>query len=256
MNRTPTAMTPQYFASNDELGRLAEPTTEIRSETIILETRDFELEAGDPTPTKVVEKLALRNFVRRITLELALFGEHYVLFREKRRKGRTRSMLINLRYLDSRPELSRRLAEGTLRISLGLLFGALVAGSFGLLVAFPVFNLFLALGLTAASGAMFWVYATRTTETVVFRTAEGRAPTLILRANVGCIRACRSLVPSVVEAVKAARQTVAPETDAYLKKAMREHYRLQEIGVLSAETCSAGTMRILSAFDAKRLSQR
>jgi hypothetical protein len=220
-----------------------------QSETIVLETRDFDLNIEDPAPTTVDEKHTLKNFVRGITTELAIFRENYVLVREKRKGKRVRSALIDLQYLDRRPALLRQTSSITRYVALLLIAGALLAGALASMSFFPLFCALVAVGLTGAAGVTLWIHARGTTETVAFRTAEGRVPVLVLRANLGCIGACRALVPSIVEAITEARRAITVDRSTYLRREMREHYRLQEIGVLTANTCTSGTRRILAQFD-------
>lgn len=224
----------------------------LQSETIILETRQFDLAADDPAPTTVKARFALENRLRATITELAVFHEHYLMLRVRRKGKKTRSALINLRYLDARPSFSRFVAKKILQTSLGLFGGALLAGLLGYFSIVPLFSAPIAVGLAFAGGASLWLFARRTTETATFRTAEGRAPALVLHANVGCLRAGRALLAPLVQCITEARRTVPADRTAYLRREMREHYRLQEIGVLSTDACSEGTLRILGKFDSER----
>lgn len=227
------------------------PRVGLQSETIILETRAFDLDATDPAPTTVKGKFTLRNRLRGTTTELAVFHEHYLMTRVRWKGQKLHSALLNLRYLDTRPSLSRFVAKKLLRTSLALIVGALLAGILAYLSVLPLFSVLTAIGLALAGGVTLWLFACRTTETITFRTAEGRAPALVLRANVGCLRACRAMVPHLIQCLTEARRTVPADRTDYLRREMREHYRLQEIGVLSADACSDGTRRILGKFDSE-----
>jgi hypothetical protein len=224
----------------------------LQAETIILETRQFDLGADDPAPTTVKGKFALGNRLRATMTELAVFHEHYLMLRVRRKGKRTKSALINLRYLDARPSVSGFVAKRMLRTSLALFGGALLAGFLACLSVLPLFSALTAIGLALAGGVSLLLFARWTTETVTFRTAEGRAPALVLHANVGCLRAFRALVPPLSQCVTEARRTVPADRTAYLRREMREHYRLQEIGALSTDACSEGTLRILGKFDSER----
>ena len=252
MSRSPTATTIEGAFADDESAPTVTPSVGIQCETIILETREFDLSAEDPAPARVTRRLGLKNLVTATELELALFSEHYLMAREKRKGKRSRSALINLRYLENRPAMSHQVAKTTLLTSSGLLAAALVGVALSLMGVFPLITGLLAVGLAAASSFAFWLYARRTTQTIAFCTAEGRAPALVLRANLGCIGACRALVPSIAKAIDKARHSVQVDRQTYLRRLMREHYRLQEIGVLSADACSTATRRILSSFDTER----
>ena len=246
MSRKPTAIASGGAAASGALDRSAE--TGPRSETIVLETGQLELGADDPAPAVVSERLTLNNRVRATMTELVFYREHYLLVREKRKGKRPRSALVNLRYLDTRPALSRFVAKKVLRTAVGSILGALLAGVLAYLDVFLAVTVGVAAGLTGVAVAAGTLCAYRTTETISFYTAAGRVPTVALRANVGCIRACRALVPPVIRAIAEARRSGPADTVAYLRREMREHYRLHEAGVLSADACRAGTRRILAKF--------
>lgn len=218
------------------------------SETIVLETGEFDLCVDDPAPAVVSDRLVLNNRVRSTTTELVLYREHYLLLRERRKGKRSRSALVNLRYLDTRPALTRFVAGRALRAAVGSLLLVPLAGLLAWRDVFPAVSLGVAAALGGVAAASAVLYARRTTETVSFRTAEGRVAVFALRANLGCVRACRALVPPVIRAIAEARRSGPADTAAYLRREMREHYRLHEAGVLSADACSAGTRRILAKF--------
>jgi hypothetical protein len=77
----------------------------------------------------------------------------------------------------------------------------------------------------------------------------GRAEVFTLRATFGCIRALRKLVPQLVDAIHQAHTLNMPARGDYLREEMREHYRLQEEGILTKDCCSASRQRILSSFE-------
>lgn len=249
MSRNPAASMPGQLNSLDSFDPTSESSTGLQAETIVLETRDIDVDSQDTPPAVLKQKLTLNNRIRGTTTEVGLFREHFLMLRLKRKGKTARSTLVNLRYIDTRPTLSRVVARRTLHVALGCLAGAFLAG---VLAAFSVLTLWttlFAVGATAAAAAALWLYAWRTTESIAFRTTVGRIPVFALRANLGCLRACRALVPSIVDAINEARRTNPTDREAYLRREMREHYRLSETGVLSKEACSAGTRRILGQFD-------
>lgn len=218
------------------------------SETIVLETGQFDLDIDDAPPRIVSCKLTLNNRVRAAVTELVFYREHHLLVRQKRKGKRPRSVLVNLRYLDTRPSLSRFVATNVMRTAVGSMLLALLAGALAYLDVLRAVTASVAASMTAAALAAVVLYAYRTNETISFRTAEGRIPVFALRANIGCVRACRALVPPLIRAVAEARRSGPADTAAYLRREMREHYRLHEAGVLSADACRAGTQRILAKF--------
>jgi len=253
MSRSRSAVMPlNANAPGLEPEPVAGPHIGLQSETIVLETRDFDLDTADPPPGTVKERFALKNRLRATTTELAIFHEYYAMIRVKRKGRKLSSVLINLRYLDSRPVLSRFVATKLLRTALGLLSGALLAGLMACISVLTILSTLTAISLVTAAGVALWLFADRTNETITFRTAEGLTPALVLRANFGCRRACRALVPSLVQDIVAAKLAVSSDRHTYLRRAIREHYRLLEMGVISADVCSAGTRRILAKFDSEQ----
>jgi hypothetical protein len=60
-----------------------------------------------------------------------------------------------------------------------------------------------------------------------------------------------ALVPVLIQAIAEAKRAVSVDRHAYLRRAIREQYRLLEAGLLSAQACSDGTRRILGKFDSE-----
>ena len=93
-----------------------------------------------------------------------------------------------------------------------------------------------------------WLYARQTTETARFLTYTGRVVAFSLKANPGCLRAGRDLVPWLIHAIQRARAEIAEEHKIYLRNEMREHYRLQNAGTIGSVACTKGTRAILAQF--------
>lgn len=223
--------------------------SDLRSETIILATQDYDHSSEDPGPETVRATLFLHNRLLRIETKLIFFNEHYLACRARRKKRWRHVALFNLRYLDARPRISRAVDPRPLKIAGGAALAACLAATLAIARVAPVWTVPAALvSASLAAGALF-VYARRNIERVSFFTAEGRAPALSLRANLGCIRACRRIVPEVSQAITAARRSVSLDRNTYLRREMREHYRLLETGSISQQACDTGTRRILSRFE-------
>jgi len=218
-------------------------------ETILLETDDAEHDVVPAVPKTIQRHLKLNNRGRGIRTELILFEEGFLKVSQERRGKRTAEQLLNLRYLDSRPTISRFVAMKPIYVGLGFtgtgaLFGSLVYFKLFLPFTLPATVMF----VTAAVIA-FLLSAYQTKEESTFYTRTGRAQVLTLRATFGCIRALRKLVPELVDAIHRAHTLNMPKREHYLREEMREHYRLQEEGILSKDNCLASTQRILSSFE-------
>jgi hypothetical protein len=200
----------------------------------------------------VSNRFALENSVRRSALELILYAEGFldVVVRrgDKQSTGAARYRL-DLRYLDPVPSIERAIATRSLWAAVGS--GGLAAAAAGVatLGVAPIAMLATAGVATAAALGALWLAIYRSHETTAFVTIHGRVRVLELVGSLGSIRAARALVPELSRAIEAAAETIGDDTAAYLRAEMREHYRLRDDGVLSANTCSDGTGRILVQFE-------
>jgi hypothetical protein len=96
-----------------------------------------------------------------------------------------------------------------------------------------------------------WVCVTlvgiyRTTETATLWSTHGAAKLLELTAGLGRVRLARSFMIRLAAHIRlssAARRRMRTE---HLRDEMREHLRLKELGVLSAEEYEASKVRILN----------
>lgn len=226
------------------------------SEDILLECGDEDLlekqAPASPRSLTVERRFVLTNRVRRSRHELTLFQEGYLRVRRSSRarptSGRAEA-LLDLRYLDPRPVLSRVKAPKMLRAALALTAVGALLGTLAYFSIAPLLTLSTALLAHAAAGVAAWLFVLRSHERVVLRTNAGKVPVLTLQANLGCIGCCRALVPHLVSAIAKAQRSNAATKAAYLRQEMREHYRLRETGVCTDDLCATGTRRILAQFD-------
>lgn len=216
------------------------------AEHIELESPDSELE---PTfAVHVLERIELRDRLRRITFDVALFAEDVIEIRS-RGQGRTgRPLRLALKHLDARPILTRQRAK---RTAIAAAAAAAVAAVLGTLAVLLTSGAAAAAAVTAALAATACLLAAarRSGETSTFVTLNGRVPVLELSAGFGAVHSLRKLVPRIVAAIEAAAAETSRDTGAFLRGEMREHYRLRGESVLTDEQCATGTSRILTRFD-------
>ena len=182
-------------------------------------------------------------------VELSLYSEGYVRFRESAGNKTETDYFVDLDYLDSRFRSRLILARGWLALLVvsGLaLFAALeilpatdfvdyrihVAGIAGLLCL---------IGLDR--------FLKKTSRVTAFMTITGRAPVIRLVANIGCIGAARKAARALKSAIRKHRADSGPPDQAQLRREMKAHYQLADDGAISQETCSQSTARILSRFE-------
>jgi hypothetical protein len=180
---------------------------------------------------------------------LKLYEEGFLSVCADRRRGHGDEQLLDLRYLDPRPRISRVVAVRLLYpaiYSAALAVAATAFASFGVL---PAVTWPLASAFGAAAATLAWLFGSRTGEHATFRTARGQTEALDLFGPLGSVDMLRRIVPALVVAIREAAEAAEP-TDAhtYLREEMREHYRLAQAGVISPAECATGTYRILAQF--------
>jgi hypothetical protein len=217
------------------------------AEHILLETGEEEFEGANAH--RVLQSFNLTNRIRRLTIELVLFDRGWLSVRERRHNELGKELIVKLRTLDPKPLLSRFYATTTLRIGLYLMIAGALLGWIVHRLASPSLASFATSGLMlACAGVALWLFARRTREEVTFRTLHAQTTMLILTANFGSFRACRALVPKLVQAINVAHKDNPRDKSRQLRDEMREHYRLREIGFLTDDAFSAATQRILAQF--------
>ena len=204
----------------------------------------------DPSdePTIVGKLLTLSNRVRGLNTELTFFNEGFLKVREYKKKKLGKVYMLELRFLNPKPTVIRRLATQSFWLSFGL--GA-AAGLSWLTAKFTTLDTYLfPASIVLATGALvaLLLFIYQSGEKTLFCTASGNVPVLMLLTNFGCCRHSRQIVPEISNAIGAAISDNTLEEGPYLRAEMQDHYRLRNEGVISLEACSTGTSRILSRF--------
>lgn len=218
------------------------------SEHIYIGGDDFSADPATIART-VRNKLTLKNPVRRACAQMTFFEEGVLKITTLRNGRWSEPLYIDLRFLDPVPKIERMVATRWL-------YGAFGCGAAAALAAFLLrFDALYvaaasALGLAVLGGAAaLYVAIYASYERIEFFTMHGRATVLALIANWGSLRRFRAFLPVLSGAIDEAAESIGTDTAAYLRAEMREHYRLRGNGVLSQDSCAAGTGRILAQFD-------
>jgi hypothetical protein len=197
----------------------------------------------------VCDEILIADKLRGRRTLVRIFDEGWLDLQVERR-GKTRTHhRIDLRYLDSMPTISRHRPIRLMKaagIAAGFTAICSVPAFFGWLAAWSI-PAAIAGGVVTAGllFAAFYMYH----EKIHFQTLHGRADALRFGAGLGTIRRFHKLVPTIVDAIANAAETVGDETAVYLRAEMREHYRLRNAGLLSEDECAESTGRILCQFD-------
>jgi hypothetical protein len=218
------------------------------TEHILIESNDPDCAFVRPEPRTITERRILRNRVRRRQTEFRLYDEGFLLIRRPELAPRERESLIDLHYLDQRPIMSRRWATRWLYAAVASGVAAAIAAWFAFVSGDASWS-FAALAAALASSTLCaWLFARGSHETVAFLTRTGRVPAFLIAGNPGCLRTSRALVPWIIAATRRAQRDTVSDRDVYLRSEMREHYRLQQAGIIGTEACARGTRAILARF--------
>jgi hypothetical protein len=224
----------------------AEPPAPHEASHIVMETTT-EAVPQMRRPETVAAQFDLKSLFRGTRTQLTLYQEGLLVVRELG-AGRRKELMLDLRYLDPRPTVSRTVAVRLLYHAGGAAgLAALLVALAGLEVFPAIACLIPAFALGLVAGVMTWCFLYQSGERAVFRTERGQADVLELIAGLGEIKALRGIVPAIVAAIRAAGEARG-DYQLYLREEMREHYRLAETGVISEDECSTCTQRILHQF--------
>ena len=215
------------------------------SEHILLESDERKI--PDPRCSRKLHgRIELQSRLRRRTLRLELVDYYYLVVRSYGSRSVAAEYVLDLRFVDSSPGLSRHFASRWLLAALVLmaLAGAIAlrtggsAAPAGWLAACGVVS-----GMAVAA-AVVCLY--RTTETISMYSAHGRAKLLEFTSGLGAKRTFKPFTNKLAAHIKLAVAARRPMRSEHLRDEMREHFRLRENGVLSVEEYEASKARILA----------
>ena len=198
---------------------------------------------------EVCDEIEVSDKLRGRRTLVRIFDEGWLDLEVERRGKATTHYRIDLRYLDPVPSMTRHRP-------VRLLKAAGIAAVVTAVCSIPAWlgwlqSWFLPGAVAAAvvTAGLLFVAFYLSHEKIQFKTLHGRADVVRFGAGLGTIRRFRKLVPTIVDAIADAAETVGDETAVYLRAEMREHYRLRSGGVLTEEQCAESTGRILGQFD-------
>lgn len=215
------------------------------AEHILLESDTREV--PDPrSPHKMHGRVEVRSLLRRKALQLELIDYYYLVVRRYRSGFLRAEYVIDLRFVDSSLAFSRRVAS---RWILATLMLAALGSAIALRVQLSAApgNWLIACVVVcgmAIGTAVVCIY--RTTETVELFSSHGRARLLAFTSGIGAIRALKPFKAKLAAHIRLAIAARRPTKGQQLRDEMREHFRLRETGVLSAEDYESSKERILA----------
>ena len=199
-------------------------------------------------PTNVSNQVTVSNYVNGTVHELTFYGEGYLQVRETRKGRQNRELMLELLYLDAKPNHVKNTARGFLWAALGTGLIALLTSMILPMTALAQYVVPATISVATVATILLLLFVYRTEEVFRFRTASGKAVVLKLSSSFGCIRKMRSIVKEISRAIEASSSRIRVRDVNYLRAEMKAHYKLAETGVITREACSDGTSLILSKF--------
>jgi hypothetical protein len=221
------------------------------TEHILLESDDREV--PDPRAARKVHvRIGLESRLRRRAMQLEIIDYYYLSVRSWRPRAPLAAYVLDLRFVDATPRLSRHIAWRWLAVALFLvaLAAAIAAwpGPFGSSTR-PHNWLVPCLTAMGLGALAVLTCAYRTHETVTIYSANGGAKLMEFTGGLGTLRALRLFLAKLAAHTRLATAARRRSRSEHLRDEMREHFRLKEIGLLSMEEYEAAKARILGQHD-------
>jgi hypothetical protein len=200
------------------------------------------------TARKVHAELRFHSRLRRRGVELEILDYYYLSVRTWRAGKSEFEYMLDLRFMDPAPQLSRRVAWRWIAATLAFIgVAAASAWQFGFpstqwwrSAAFPTCALLVGLALCAATVSVY-----RSIETWSLHSIHGRARLLACAGGLGTLRSARPFLRKLVAHARIAATARRSSKEKHLRDEMREHFRLKVAGVLSNEDYEQSKDRIL-----------
>jgi hypothetical protein len=196
---------------------------------------------------KVNVQVRINSRLRRRVVQLDIIDYYYLSVRSWGWRSSRTPYVLDLRFIDAKPQLSRHIAWRWIwaTIVLAATTGLVLRLHFGP----PQWwhNDWLSLSAIPAVAGMLTaiVGAYRTTETVALHSSDGRAKVFEHIGGLGTIRAARLFLAKLVAHIHFAATARRSSRTAHLRDEMREHSRLNGLGVLTTEEYEASKAFIL-----------
>jgi len=187
---------------------------------------------------------ALHSRLRRRSVSLEIIDYYYLCVRSHSR-SRQQEYTLDLRFVKP-PQLARHISWRWLAAALVLI--AITAATTALLLfsgGGRLLGLALGCGLAVVSAGAMFVCLYRTTETVTLFSTCGAATLLKYTGGLGTFRAVRPFLAKLAAHIQLATGARRPTKAEHLRDEMREHQRLREADVLSANEYEESKARIL-----------
>jgi hypothetical protein len=191
--------------------------------------------------------IVLRSRLHPRVLTLEIIDYYYLSVRSQSR-SRHCEFTLDLRFVQA-PQLTRHIAWAWIAAMLVLVADTTLLRPSG---PWQQHALALSIGLGAASLCAAVACSYKTTETVILTSTYGVARLLEFTGGLGTFRAARPFLAKLTAHIRLASSARRRTKAEHLRDEMREHLRLREISVLSADEYEASKRRILGQHAAHR----
>src|SRR5215469_3013103 len=194
---------------------------------------------------KVHAQIALRSRLRRLAVRLEIIDYYYLSVRLRRSRAPLAEYVLDLRFVRAETQVSRHVAWRSMAAAALAILASALAAWFGL--SEPqhrwAASLMAVTGVCAVLAVLVCVY--RTSESVTLYSDHGHVKVLEITSGLGTLRAVRVFLARLAAHTRLATAARRRSMAEHLRDEMREHFRLKEIGTLSADEYEAAKTRIL-----------
>ena len=206
-------------------------------------------EVPDPRKVRNIQaSLKLLSRWRGCQTTLEIFDKRFIAVRSKRPRASLKHYVLDLRFVDPTPERRRHIPWRCLQVTAVLALLSALAGWWMSRAALPFQEnpwlpaWALIICATVFTGLLS-IY--RLTETMTFHSVHGRARLFDIVGGVGVFHSVREFEAELKTYIQRAIGTRRTSHARDLRDEMREHYRLQQHGVLSMPEYEESKARIL-----------
>jgi hypothetical protein len=206
-------------------------------------------EIPDPRKVRNVQaSLRLSSRWRGCSTSLDVFEKRFLAVRSKRPRAALKHYALDLRFVNPTPERQRHVPWKCLRTAAGLVLLSLgvwwwmkqSALPFSENPWLPAWAL-----IVSATACTALLSAYRMTETITFSSVHGRARLFDIVGGLGAFHAARAFEAELSAHIQRAAAIRGATRAQQLRDEMREHYRLQQHGVLTMPEYEESKARIL-----------
>ena len=205
-----------------------------------------EVDHHSTDPARIYRQDTIGNLVNGSSTEIAYYSEGFIKVRQLRKAKKCHESMLELRFLDKDPIVTRHSPITFLWLFLG--FGLLAAASTFLmpLTDLSQYSISTTTICATISVVSLLIFVYQGEVRYLFRTACGKVNVLTLTSSFGCHRRTRTTVDRIKRAIADAIDKIDTLDKDYLRADIQAHYRLADTGVISRKACTDGNFLILA----------